>query len=144
MHELVSYDGVGPKTASCVLLFCLNRPSFAVDTHVFRLSKMLGWVPAKSDRVLAQAHLDARVPGELKYGLHVGMVKHGRNCPACKAGATGGGKVECPLRGWVREKGGNPKVEEEEVKIEAGVEHILKKEAIEAKPRPKKRIKKEE
>ena len=23
MKELVSFDGVGPKTASCVLLFCL-------------------------------------------------------------------------------------------------------------------------
>ena len=32
MTELVSFDGVGPKTASCVLLFCLARDSFAVDT----------------------------------------------------------------------------------------------------------------
>lgn len=32
MRELVSFDGVGPKTASCVLLFCLGRSSFAVDT----------------------------------------------------------------------------------------------------------------
>lgn len=78
MKELVSYDGVGPKTASCVLLFCLGRPSFPVDTHVFRLSKLLGWVPSKSDRVTAQAHLDLKVPDELKYGLHVLMVAHGR------------------------------------------------------------------
>src|SRR6202040_812470 len=41
MAELVSYNGVGPKTASCVLLFCLGRDSFAVDTHVYRLSKLL-------------------------------------------------------------------------------------------------------
>lgn len=34
MNELVSFDGVGPKTASCVLLFNLNRESFAVDTYV--------------------------------------------------------------------------------------------------------------
>jgi 3-methyladenine DNA glycosylase/8-oxoguanine DNA glycosylase len=32
MRTLVSFDGVGPKTASCVLLFCLGRESFAVDT----------------------------------------------------------------------------------------------------------------
>lgn len=78
MKELVSYDGVGPKTASCVLLFCLGRSSFPVDTHVFRLSKLLGWVPNKSDRVTAQAHLDLKIPDELKYGLHVLMVAHGR------------------------------------------------------------------
>ena len=36
-NALVKYPGIGPKTASCVLLFCLQRPSFAVDTHVFRL-----------------------------------------------------------------------------------------------------------
>lgn len=78
MKELVSYDGVGPKTASCVLLFCLGRSSFPVDTHVFRLSKLLGWVPTKSDRVTAQAHLDLKIPDELKYGLHVLMVGHGR------------------------------------------------------------------
>lgn len=45
MRELVSYPGIGPKTAACVLLFCLGRDSFAVDTHVFRLSRVLGWVP---------------------------------------------------------------------------------------------------
>jgi endonuclease III len=33
-RELMDFDGVGPKTASCVLLFCLRRDSFAVDTHV--------------------------------------------------------------------------------------------------------------
>ncbi|EIN10780.1 DNA glycosylase [Punctularia strigosozonata HHB-11173 SS5] len=148
MHELVSYDGVGPKTASCVLLFCLERPSFAVDTHVFRLSKMLGWVPAKSDRVLAQAHLDARIPGELKYGLHCGFVKHGRVCPACKAGPSGGGKVECVLRRWIRERGWEPEEEEggqdAKVKVEDGVVDILKEEGAETRPRSRKRIKTEE
>ncbi|CAA7261244.1 unnamed protein product [Cyclocybe aegerita] len=84
MKELLAYDGVGPKTASCVLLFCLGRDSFAVDTHVFRLSKILGWVPPKADRILTQAHLDLRVPSELKYGLHVLMIQHGRACKGCK------------------------------------------------------------
>lgn len=32
MEELCSFDLVGVKTASCVLLFCLGRDSFAVDT----------------------------------------------------------------------------------------------------------------
>ncbi|KAG6865500.1 hypothetical protein C0991_002099 [Blastosporella zonata] len=101
MEELISYDGVGPKTASCVLLFCLDRDSFAVDTHVFRLSKVLGWVPEKADRVLAQAHLDLKIPAELKYGLHVLMIQHGRACMGCKKpGSTTG----CVLKTYLKER----------------------------------------
>jgi len=89
MRELLSYDGVGPKTASCILLFCLDRDSFAVDTHVFRLSKLLGWVPKKANRILTQAHLEIRIPDELKYGLHVLMIRHGRTCKGCRTASSG-------------------------------------------------------
>ncbi|KAE9394743.1 DNA glycosylase [Gymnopus androsaceus JB14] len=88
MKELTSYDGVGPKTASCVLMFCLGRDSFAVDTHIFRISKVLGWIPSSADRILAQAHLDKRLPAEVKYGLHVLMIQHGRTCKGCKKSGT--------------------------------------------------------
>ncbi|KAH7908029.1 DNA glycosylase [Hygrophoropsis aurantiaca] len=98
MQELVSLRGVGPKTAACVLSFCMGRQAFAVDTHVFRLSKLLGWVPKSADRVGAQAHLELRIPPELKYGLHVMMVRHGRICKGCK----NGGKGECLLRTWLK------------------------------------------
>lgn len=99
MRELCSYKGVGPKTASCVLLFCIGRDSFAVDTHVFRLSKSLGWVPPSADRVLAQAHLDLRIPSELKYGLHILMVRHGRTCKPCSGKTL---KEECPLKAYIK------------------------------------------
>lgn len=101
MQELVSYNGVGPKTAACVLSFCLGRQAFAVDTHVFRLVKMLGWVPDRADRVGAQAHLELKIPPEIKYGLHVMMVKHGRTCTGCK----NAGKGSCPLKAWLKEGG---------------------------------------
>lgn len=99
MRELVSYKGVGPKTAACVLSFCLGRQAFAVDTHVFRLTRMLGWVPEGANPVDAQAHLELRIPSELKYGLHVMMVKHGRTCRGCRYE----GKGFCPLKAWLRE-----------------------------------------
>lgn len=108
MTELVSYDGVGPKTASCVLLFCLGRDSFAVDTHIYRLSRLLGWVPQKADRVLAQAHLDLRVPAELKYGLHVLLIQHGRACSGCKKA----GKGDCVLKTYLKERKGVKSEEE--------------------------------
>ncbi|KAJ7454281.1 DNA glycosylase [Mycena galericulata] len=88
-QELLSYAGVGPKTAACVLSLCLGRQSFAVDTHVWRLSKVLGWVPETADRVRTQAHLDQRLPGDLKHGLHVLMMRHGRTCAGCKKSGQG-------------------------------------------------------
>jgi endonuclease-3 len=127
--ELVSYDGVGPKTASCVLLFCLSRDSFAVDTHVFRLTRLLGWVPPRADRVLAQAHLDQLVPAELKYGLHVLFVHHGRNCAGCK-NAAGRGKP-CPLKTWMKERGvKDEEVEGDLVKADEDTKNVVKKEEI--------------
>ncbi|KAL7799937.1 DNA glycosylase [Trichoderma ceciliae] len=101
MRELLSFQGVGPKTASCVLLFCLRRDSFAVDTHVYRISGILGWRPGGASREETQAHLEARVPDEQKYGLHVLMVTHGKACAECRAGGKGMGK--CALRKAFRE-----------------------------------------
>ncbi|KKY27554.1 putative base excision dna repair protein [Phaeomoniella chlamydospora] len=102
---LLSFQGVGPKTASCVVLFCLERESFAVDTHVFRISKLLGWVPrGETDREKAQAHLETKVPDEMKYALHILMVQHGKVCGECKAKKEVGAK--CKLRDAFREKGG--------------------------------------
>ncbi|KAG5925654.1 hypothetical protein E4U53_003255 [Claviceps sorghi] len=94
MKEMISFQGVGPKTASCVLLFCLQRPSFAVDTHVYRLAGLLGWRPATACREETQAHLDAVVPDEEKYPLHLLLVTHGRECEECKAGGRSAGRCE--------------------------------------------------
>lgn len=82
---LQAIDGVGPKTASCVLLFCLGRDSFAVDTHVLRIAKRLGWLPQNATREQAHDRLDEAVPGRYKYALHVLMVEHGKCCIDCAA-----------------------------------------------------------
>lgn len=119
MQELISFQGVGPKTASCVLLFCLQRESFAVDTHVYRIAGMLGWRPASATRDETHAHLEVRIPDEEKYGLHILMVGHGKKCDECKAGGKSVGK--CELRRAFRqgklkgEAGQDVKEEEEEV-----------------------------
>ena len=46
---LESLPGVGRKTASVVLANLFDEPSFAVDTHVFRVSKRLGITTKKDD-----------------------------------------------------------------------------------------------
>lgn len=85
LKALIRYPGIGPKTAACVLLFCLQRPCFAVDTHIFRICKWLGWVPEKANEVTAFSHLDVKIPDELKYSLHQLFIKHGKECPRCRA-----------------------------------------------------------
>ena len=91
--KLITYPGIGVKTASCTLLFCMQRPSFAVDTHVFRLCKWLGWVPPTATRDTTFAHCDVRVPDKLKYSLHQLLIKHGKECGRCRAITGEGSEV---------------------------------------------------
>ena len=46
---LESLSGVGRKTASVVLGMLFDVPSFAVDTHVYRISKRFGITTSKDD-----------------------------------------------------------------------------------------------
>ncbi len=84
---MTKYPQIGAKTAACVVLFCMRIPCFAVDTHVFRLSKWLGWVPPDvgSDPITTFRHLEVMIPDELKYSLHQLFIKHGKACPRCRA-----------------------------------------------------------
>ena len=52
---LTSLPGVGPKTASVVLMFADARGVLPVDTHVLRTSKRIGLVDEKTTAVAAQA-----------------------------------------------------------------------------------------
>lgn len=138
MREMLSFQGVGPKTASCVLLFCLQRESFAVDTHVWRITGLLGWRPKNATRDETHAHLDVMIPDEDKYGLHILLVTHGKRCEECKAGGKNLGK--CELRKAFRsekikgEAGEDVKVEEMEV-----VEH--EEEIKQEEETPKRKVK---
>ena len=101
-----------------MLLFCLQRPSFAVDTHVFRLCRYLGWVPSDAEakakgwprveRNTTYSHCEVRVPDEHKYPLHQLLIKLGKTCGRCRA-ATGmgseGWKKGCPIEQLVTRHG---------------------------------------
>jgi len=76
--ELSRFKGVGPKTVSCVLMFCLKRADFPVDTHVWKIAKDLGWIPKGAGREDAYEHLNRRVPDDCKFDLHVLLVEHGK------------------------------------------------------------------
>lgn len=94
---LSQLSGVGPKTVSCVLLFCLNRPDFPVDTHVWNISRHLGWCPPNASREDCYHHMNKLVPDDVKFELHVLLVEHGKLCGACRKGGRINKIIECPL-----------------------------------------------
>jgi endonuclease-3 len=47
-EELLTLPGVGIKTANLVLNRSYGRPAIAVDTHVHKISNLLGWVKTKT------------------------------------------------------------------------------------------------
>jgi endonuclease-3 len=93
LRFLTSLPGVGPKTAACVLLFSLGRPVMPVDTHVYRVARRLGLIPATLS--VEQAHgvlTEMAGPDAAQiYAAHVDLVRHGRRicharrsrCGAC-------------------------------------------------------------
>jgi endonuclease III len=91
---LTSLPGVGPKTAAVVLSFALGRDAIPVDTHVLRVSKRLGLVPATASAERADRSLHELVPDGLRTPLHVALIRLGREIckapvPRCR---------QCPLK----------------------------------------------
>ena len=91
---LTALDGIGPKTAACVLLFALGRPALPVDTHVHRVAKRLGLIGPAVSADAAHSLLEAALPPEAVYAFHIDMIQHGRRVchaqrPECQ---------RCPLR----------------------------------------------
>ena len=95
---LRQFPGVGPKTAACVLLFDCAQPVFPVDTHVWRVAKRLGWLAPTCGREEAHAILQAVVPPDLAYSLHLNLVAHGRRL--CRPARPRCG--ECPPRRYCK------------------------------------------
>ena len=77
VRYLLGFDGVGRKTAACVLMFGLGRPVLPVDTHVHRVAMRLGLIGNVSADA-AHDLLGEMVPRERVYSFHVSMVTHGR------------------------------------------------------------------
>jgi len=96
MDYLTSLPGVGPKTASVVLLFGFGMPFMPVDTHVHRVSMRLGLVPKRSSVEAAQRILESAAPSEKYLSLHLNLIKHGRLI--CRA--RGPKHDLCALRCW--------------------------------------------
>jgi len=76
-EALQALPGVGRKTANVVLNVAFGEPTFAVDTHVFRVGNRSGLAPGKTPREV-EALLEARVPAPYRFHAHHWLILHGR------------------------------------------------------------------
>jgi endonuclease-3 len=120
-ETLLSIDGVGPKTADCVLLFAGGRDGvFPVDTHVHRIARRMGLAPADADHEAVRAALEAAVPGE-KCGFgHTAMIQFGREYCTARKPACLDDPEACPLAGLCDQVGVSPETGEVVDPAEAG------------------------
>jgi endonuclease-3 len=85
MEFLRSIKGIGPKTASVLLIFRFNKPVMPLDTHNLRVAKRLGIIPQKMSPEKAHELMNRLVPDEEKKSLHINFILHGRKiCTARK------------------------------------------------------------
>jgi endonuclease-3 len=79
VEELVQLPGVGRKTANVITSVIDHQPNLAVDTHVYRVSKRIGLVPATASTPLAvEKQLVKYIPKDLVYKAHHWLIIHGR------------------------------------------------------------------
>ena len=94
IEYLTSFKGIGVKTASCVLLFALDRDVCPVDTHVHRTLNRIGLVKTNSpDKTFLQ--INENFPSGIAHSFHTNLIRLGReictpsnykceNCPVLK------------------------------------------------------------
>jgi len=87
-EELINLPGVGRKTANVVLNAAFNKPTIAVDTHVFRVSNRTGLSNGKNPEQVENQLLKILPKKHIKKAHHL-ILLHGRYIcrarnPLCK------------------------------------------------------------
>lgn len=78
MKDLLSLDGVGRKTANIVLFVVFNKiDGIAVDTHVTRCSRRLGWTKSKNPNRI-ETDLRSVISRDLWGEVSMLLILHGR------------------------------------------------------------------
>jgi len=77
--DLLKLPGVGRKTANVIQAVAYGRSAIAVDTHVFRVSRRLGLVPASCDTPFkVERELLKNIPPDMAADAHHWLLLHGR------------------------------------------------------------------
>ncbi|BDV43090.1 endonuclease III [Geotalea uraniireducens] len=78
LDELLTFRGVGRKTANLVVTLGFGKPGICVDTHVHRISNRWGYVQTKTPEETEMA-LRAKLPAEFWLVINDYLVTFGQN-----------------------------------------------------------------
>lgn len=76
--QLQKLPGVGRKTANVIASVVYNKPTLAVDTHVFRVASRIGLTTKAKTPLAAEIQLMKYIPEELVSKAHHWLILHGR------------------------------------------------------------------
>jgi endonuclease-3 len=98
VDKLQTLPGVGRKTANVIASVIFDKPTMAVDTHVFRISDRLGLTTNSKNPLQTELELVKYIPAELIPKAHHWLILHGRYVclarkPLCE---------KCGLTEWCR------------------------------------------
>jgi endonuclease-3 len=78
VDELQKLPGVGRKTANVIASVIYNKPTMAVDTHVFRVAERIGLVTNSKTPLETEKQLVENIPENLIPTAHHWLILHGR------------------------------------------------------------------
>ena len=78
LEDLLTFPGVGRKTANCVLVYGFRKPAIPVDIHVHRISNRIGIVNTKKPE---ETEIDLQKSIDRRYwtGVNESFVTFGQN-----------------------------------------------------------------
>ena len=84
-EQMRRLPGVGVKTSNVVGAICFGIPAIAVDTHVARVSKRLGYAKEDDEPEKIEVKLEKIFPEEVHIRLHYQIILFGRTvCHAAR------------------------------------------------------------
>ena len=94
INLLMTLPGVGRKTANVIASVIFDKPTMAVDTHVFRVSNRIGLTTNAKNPLQSEKQLIKFIPEQLVPKAHHWLILHGRYVclarnPKCES---------CPLK----------------------------------------------
>lgn len=78
VDQLVKLPGVGRKTANVIASVIFDKPTMAVDTHVFRVSNRIGLTTNAKNPLQSEKQLIKFIPEHLVPLAHHWLILHGR------------------------------------------------------------------
>lgn len=91
-EALLELPWVGPKTANCVLVYAFGEPVVAVDTHVHRISNLLGWVDTEQPEA-TEVELSELLDEDQQLAVNEYLVRFGREICRPRGPLCG----DCPI-----------------------------------------------